>query len=885
MGDLNSDEAGPGEPVMSDVRAAIADAMATLDGENVADALLDAVQRVLSPLMLAGFILEPGKAVELRRFVVDSGWEKVLAEDCDFRWMEPLLGLDVANGSSMIGPRLHGATQIAAAMAIGGGRFGYFVLAGEYSDPEMARKHLAGIAAEAGVSTQTMRTANGRAADLAAQRERERLSRDLHDSLSQSLWSLSMLSETAHSMIDPEDPLQGVIRQITEISLTSQEEMRGLLINLRSAEPSRETIGGVLESLVKDFRSSHDVEIIASIADADLDAPSIMAFRRIAEEALNNVGRHADASTVVVLFDAEPVMTLRVTDDGVGFDAKPAEGHLGLRIMEERAEEIGCDFDLASVPGSGTVVTASTDLSQARPMLWRRQQHRELPSMRRALWLLIAAALIAALSGGSFLTSRSYESEAGQVQADLDVLTVLQGRVMVGRASANEATARILEGVGQATADDVERAMDARSIVLDDARREVEPLVDQTTLSGQYALQFLDALAAASVFESGDERLSQLYDQVSTMEGPGAQPTIEATTPTHSLGNLAALDRVLTLSLLESVTARYSMNPGSFTPSQPVRLFFEEFADIVREDGGSFGPEASTPFLNSSISPTVALVHERHAVDELGHIVVDARLWEDDQWLREWTEDAGPPPATLDEYVERSSEASLAGRALIDARFDAVGSELLALREKERYRSQLFLFGAGLLLVGAVLALLLSLAAMHRRVRALAIDGTLDPLTGVGNRKVLESGVAPLLADPLLRHHLVVTLDMDRFKIVNDVHGRALGDRMLEVVAVGLDSVARHTPEVEGVVVRIAGDEFLVSLHSSGVLPVDLVHRVMNRLRCALISAPDGSLVRCSFSYGLVLAEGNPDLDSLMAASDLALYEDKSRTETARLNA
>lgn len=871
------------EAVSGDARAAIAEAIATFDGERVADALLDLIQGTLSPMMLAGFMTTPDKAVELRRFVVDPAWTSGVREDPDFTWMAPLLVDDVANGASLIGPPCCGASQIAAAMRVGGGRVGLCVVTGFYEDVEAARTWLADLVFEAGFSTQTLRRATERATDLAALRERERLSRDLHDSLSQSLWSLSMLSETAQSMIDPSDRLHELVSQIADISLSSQEEMRGLLIDLRTVEPSQETIAGVLESLVRDFRASHDLEIIASVAEADLDASEVMALRRIAEEALNNVGRHAGASRVSVLFDSIPVPTLRVSDDGKGFSGGPTEGHLGVRIMAERAEGVGYDFEVQSSPGNGTVITAALDATRARPAPKQPVQPAP-PSMRHALWFLIGGILATALAVGMLAASRSDRMDAEQVRTELDILTVLQERVSAARASADELNALLLEGVGVADADDVAEAKEAREVALADAARRVDPLAAPGTVSGEYALQLLEALAAASALGSGDDRLQRLAAGAISLRGPSVQASVETATPLHSLGNLAMLEEVVAFGLLEALVARYAMDPGAFTPSDRVQQFLERSVEIVREDGGYLGPDPQVPLQGGYLSVDIALIHEREAVGQLNRIIADAGLWDDDEWIRGWTESIGPPPTTLDEYVQRSARASTEFRAVVDARFEGRQAQLRASHDGEQLAAQRLLLGAGLLGFGAVVALLWALATVMRRARAAAVDNSIDPLTGVGNRRQLESEVLPRLEDPLLQHHAMVTLDMDRFKFINDVHGHGFGDRLLEIVGAGLDAMTRYTSEIQGVAVRVGGDEFVATFHSADEIPVELVHQAFNRLRSTLVSAGDGTLVRCSFSYGVVIAEGSPDMRSMMTASDLAAYEDKSRIETARLN-
>lgn len=878
---MNGDAAGVDSSALTsasidEVWAAVAHAISSLDGDRVADALVDAVQRLLSPRMLAGFIVEVGQPVELRRFVIDQELEQRLESPPDFGWLEPLLGRHVTNGASVIGPRWQGMSQIAAVMTAGEDRLSYFVIAGDFSNSEAARTQLAAIAREAGQSSQAMRLGAERVADVAALRERERLSRDLHDSLSQSLWSLSMLSETAGSMTNPDDPLHEVVRQIAEISLTSQEEMRSLLINLRTADPSQETVAGALETVVREFRASHDVEVVVSIADADLNAATVMAFRRIAEEALNNVGRHAGASGVIVIFGVLPVVSLRVADNGRGFDAKPLEGHLGLRIMEERAKEIDAAFDVTSTPGIGTIVTASPDLARVGPFP-ARPGRVVPPSMRRAFRYLVAGVLTVALSGGLLFASSRERSDAAGVQTELDVAMVTSERVTISRASADEAIARILEGVGVGTGDDVERATAARTVAVEDAARSIEPMARSGSVSGESSLRLLGTLSrVAGPDELDDDYIDRLLYEVDNIDRPEIAATPESVTPIHSLGNLAAMDQAVTFSLMESVVVRYARDSDAFDPPAMVRDYFEFVAEFVAEDGGYFGPNPGDPLRRGYIATDIAEIHEGEALQELSSVIARASLWEDDQWVRSWPEESGPAPTSLIEYVERSRTASAAVRGIVDERFDARQMILTSSRDAHNRSALLLAVAAlGLLLAGLVL-LARSLRTVLQRSRAMAIDSTIDPLTGIGNRKLLDVEVAPRLSDPALRHHVMVTLDMDRFKFINDAHGHGFGDRMLEVVGAGLSATSQHIEGVVGTAIRIGGDEFLVSFHSENTIAVERVHRVLERLRTTLLSADDGTLVRCSFSYGLVAAEGSPDLRSLMASSDLAAYEEKA---------
>lgn len=857
----------------------LVEAMSTLGLDRMADLVLEAIRDTLDPVMVAVIAIDPGGSLELQRFVVDRNWNDGTFPQLDFDWMAPLLGLDVPNGESLVGPNYKGANQIAAAMTVGDGRYVHVVVAGHYDDPEAAQRRLTDIAIEAGSSVRALVDMNTLVADRAALRERERLSRDLHDSLSQSLWSLSMLSETAHGLIDPDDPLHGIIQRISEVSLTSQEEMRSLLINLRTADPTRRTIGGALETLARDFRATNNLEVIACIDDVDLDAEVVVAFQRIAEEALNNVGRHAGASRAVMRFIAHPVPTLRIRDDGAGFVVQPNLGHLGLRIMEERAASIGCVLSVESIVGTGTVISVSKDQSDiaAVPV---RPVRKPTPSKRRVIGLASGGLIALVLAGVLAYTGLGQSAEADRSNGRWSTMKIVELQTATSRAMVDEGTVRVLEGVGLASPDDIAAAVARRSEVFDEAQQAITPLLDSERPGvevGAEAQRFVGSFESFAEALPNEGGLFWLYGGARRLAPAEPEVGFATVSRTDSFKNLTLLEQAVSLALVESIVARYGTDPGRFSPPSDVEDFFEDTGDIVEAVGGFLGPNPAEPLRDGFIPIDAAMVFERGAVAELNRIIQHAELWPEDQWVRQWSPDAEEPPLTLEEYVATWSSALVDVRTVIDDRLDEHLQAIVERRDREIYRSQLFYLAAG---VTAMLGAFVLARTVHVGVqlaRALAVDHSLDPLTGIGNRRLLESRVEPMLGDPEFRHHAIVTLDMDRFKMVNDSHGHGFGDLVLEVVAAGLDIVANQSPDTPGVAVRMGGDEFLLSMHSKERLDVDDIHRQMRRLRSTLVSADDGTLVRCDFSYGVASAEGSPDLRSLMASSDLAAYGDKDR--------
>jgi signal transduction histidine kinase len=200
--------------------------------------------------------------------------------------------------------------------------------------------------------------------ELSILSERNRLALELHDVVSQKLFSLVLTAEAAATQLD-RDPAaaRAQVQRLRELAREALDELRSLIFGLRPPELERDGLEGTLRKEVEMLRRVHGVQIELS-ADG-FDSPSAdgernLAILRIAHEALHNALRHAQARHVTVrLSDAPGALTVEVTDDGVGFDPDRAElrsRHLGLTSMEERARELGGCLEIRSAPGAGTTV-------------------------------------------------------------------------------------------------------------------------------------------------------------------------------------------------------------------------------------------------------------------------------------------------------------------------------------------------------------------------------------------------------------------------------------------------------------------------------------------------------------------------------------------------
>ncbi len=198
-------------------------------------------------------------------------------------------------------------------------------------------------------------------AELRAVQERQRLARDLHDSVSQALYAIVLDIATAQR-IGAADPtrLEAILRDAHALAEAGLAEMRALIFELRPEFLRQEGLVAALQRQVAAVRARHQLSIVVNATDEPEAAPAIKeALYRVGQEALNNIAKHAGARAVVItLEESGAELVLRVRDDGRGFDAaKSFPGHLGLHSMRERAASVGGVILINSVPGQGTEVT------------------------------------------------------------------------------------------------------------------------------------------------------------------------------------------------------------------------------------------------------------------------------------------------------------------------------------------------------------------------------------------------------------------------------------------------------------------------------------------------------------------------------------------------
>lgn len=202
----------------------------------------------------------------------------------------------------------------------------------------------------------------------AVSEERQRIARDLHDAVSQQLFAISMLAATA-SKIAPEKPEQAVefINEISQSANRAQSEMRALLLQLRPLILQNETLSEALTSLAMELQSKQVVKCVMDLDDVNLSKNIENQLFRIAQEAISNALRHAEAEQVTIAlknYQANDRIILTIEDNGQGFNiADVSHSSIGMRSIKERTTLLGGTAHWFTAPGQGTKVEIRIPIS------------------------------------------------------------------------------------------------------------------------------------------------------------------------------------------------------------------------------------------------------------------------------------------------------------------------------------------------------------------------------------------------------------------------------------------------------------------------------------------------------------------------------------------
>jgi PAS domain S-box-containing protein len=196
---------------------------------------------------------------------------------------------------------------------------------------------------------------------LAVLEERQKLARNLHDAVNQSLFSAGLIAEVLPRLWERDQKeARRSLEDLRRLTRGAMAEMRALLAELRPSTLTDAELGDLLRLLGNAFTGRTSIPAkVTVVGQGILPADVQVAIYRVCQEALNNVAKHAGASIVEInLKHEDAAIELSIRDDGRGFDPEQTtSGHYGLSMMHERAEGVGARLSITSHPGQGTELT------------------------------------------------------------------------------------------------------------------------------------------------------------------------------------------------------------------------------------------------------------------------------------------------------------------------------------------------------------------------------------------------------------------------------------------------------------------------------------------------------------------------------------------------
>jgi len=362
----------------------------TLDLQILLGLVLDQLKTVVDYSGAAVFTLEMDKLVlqaargpfsdgdlAQSRFVPGNAIDQLVIQE-----QRPVVIGDVYGDSPLsvsfrnaIGDRLHqlgGAIRswMAVPLIVKDEVIGLIVL--DHTEPASFTQHQSDLvmtfAAHVAVAIENARLYR-QSQELAALQERQKLARELHDSVSQALYGIGLGARAARKMLDlsatTNQDLVEPLEYVLSLAEAGLAEMRALIFELRPDSLENEGIVAALSKQAAALEARHQIDVAVELCpEPDLSLEAKQTLYRIAQEAINNIVKHSGASRVELTLSVDSAgAALEVSDNGVGFDPQAQyPGHLGLRSMRERAERLGGTLVVESGSNQGSRVWARLPL-------------------------------------------------------------------------------------------------------------------------------------------------------------------------------------------------------------------------------------------------------------------------------------------------------------------------------------------------------------------------------------------------------------------------------------------------------------------------------------------------------------------------------------------
>ena len=339
--------------------------------------------------------------------------------------------------------------------------------------------------------------------------------------------------------------------------------------------------------------------------------------------------------------------------------------------------------------------------------------------------------------------------------------------------------------------------------------------------------------------------------------------------------------------VIEGVGADVLVSNRTVEPS--TLPFVLQMGEVVRTEGGWFGTDPTVP-LDGSIWIEIDDAKEifPSQTSRLNQLVASSDLVAYDAWMRGLGDSTSAPPFELPAMLAAADELQPQLDQVIDNLFAEERTLVAAsFDDRESQRGALLVSSAiaGVLAMASFVLGIWIISRAGKAARDRAEMAVRDPLTGIGNRFELNERTRSLSVDPRFERHLVAMIDLDKFKMVNDALGHAAGDAVLVAVASGLRDIAdrlRQAGAEEVTVIRLGGDEFLLTAHGSVGLDLESLATDLDNLRTSFVDHGDEP-IGLGFSVGLVEANGPHELAGLMSDADLLVYEEKAVRKRDRI--
>jgi PAS domain S-box-containing protein len=302
--------------------------------------------------------------------------DTIPASDGIGKWIlthnEPLLVPDVTTDPrfTIVHP-IEPRSFLGLPLRAGGRIMGVLGIVRQVDQPQLSIEELAllgSIADHMGIVVESARL-HTRAEEAARLEERERLARELHDSVTQSLYSLTLFAEWGRDLYR-DGEMEAVEERLIRMGETAQQalkEMRLLIYELRPALLEQEGLVQALERRLDAVEKRAGVQVSLETEQLGrLPSEVEVALYRIAQEALNNALKHASANQIMLRANkTDSRVTLEIEDNGIGFASETTRtgSGMGLINMRERARQLGGDLTISSTPGGGTHVILTVEVS------------------------------------------------------------------------------------------------------------------------------------------------------------------------------------------------------------------------------------------------------------------------------------------------------------------------------------------------------------------------------------------------------------------------------------------------------------------------------------------------------------------------------------------